>query len=238
MANIILETHCGDNFSTVAEKAKKMSKSSIYHNMKIQFDFNEVICIVVSGTNLEWLHRDYINASTMDWKTIGPYCLPEYEPKVQNELERRIKLAEEESERRLIASRAEEEKERNAFNEKVAGIEIDLKDAEGWKKSKDNNASGYGGAILEYAENWAKLMQAEIKAKGYEKVDYVVMVGIAERTSFELGFLGITGYMYGAAVNILSQCWKHGEALRKWHNKEYGHEGDGVVNPAIITLKG
>jgi hypothetical protein len=59
---------------------------------------------------------------------------------------------------------------------------------------------------------------------------------IAEPTSFELGFLGITGFMYGAAVQILSKCWKHGEDLRKWHNNEYGHEGEGVVNPAILTL--
>jgi len=48
--------------------------------------------------------------------------------------------------------------------------------------------------------------------------------------------MGITGFMYGCAVNLLSQCWKHGEELRKWHNKEYGHEGDGVVNPAVFTI--
>lgn len=43
--------------------------------------------------------------------------------------------------------------------------------------------------------------------------------------------------MYGMAVSILSQCWKYGEFLRKWHNKEYGYEGDGVVNPAVMTVK-
>lgn len=26
------------------------------------------------------------------------------------------------------------------------------------------------------------------------------------------------------------------EELRKWHNKEYNYEGDGVVNPAILTI--
>ena len=48
---------------------------------------------------------------------------------------------------------------------------------------------------------------------------------------------GITGFMYGCAVNILSQCWEYGEVLRKWHNKEYDYEGDGVVNPAIMTVR-
>jgi len=42
--------------------------------------------------------------------------------------------------------------------------------------------------------------------------------------------------MYGASVQVLSQCWKYGEDLRKWHNKEYNHEGEGVVNPAIVTV--
>lgn len=42
--------------------------------------------------------------------------------------------------------------------------------------------------------------------------------------------------MYGYAVSILSQCWEYGEYLRKWHNKEYGYDGDGVVNPAIMTV--
>ena len=47
---------------------------------------------------------------------------------------------------------------------------------------------------------------------------------------------GITGFMYGCAVNALSQLWEYGEELRKWHNKEYNYNGDGVVNPAILTV--
>lgn len=43
--------------------------------------------------------------------------------------------------------------------------------------------------------------------------------------------------MYGCAVNILAQCWKYGEELRKWHNKEYNYNGNGVVNPAVLTIK-
>jgi hypothetical protein len=42
--------------------------------------------------------------------------------------------------------------------------------------------------------------------------------------------------MYGYAVNALSQSWKYGEELRKWHNTDYGYEGDGIVNPAVLTI--
>ena len=59
----------------------------------------------------------------------------------------------------------------------------------------------------------------------------------AESLSHEADTEGITGFMYGCAVSILSSSWEYGEELRKWHNKEYDYEGDGVVNPAIITLQ-
>ena len=59
---------------------------------------------------------------------------------------------------------------------------------------------------------------------------------IANETQKGVSFYGITGFQYGAAVSVLSTHWKYGEQLRKWHNKEYYHDGEGVVNPAIITL--
>ena len=62
-----------------------------------------------------------------------------------------------------------------------------------------------------------------------------VIVDNADKLSHEADTEGITGYMYGCAVSILSQCWKYGEYLRKWHNKEYNYDGDGVVNPAIFA---
>jgi len=48
----------------------------------------------------------------------------------------------------------------------------------------------------------------------------------------------LTGFMYGCAVNILSQCWEYGEQLRKWHNKQYDYDGNGVVNPAVLKING
>lgn len=62
------------------------------------------------------------------------------------------------------------------------------------------------------------------------------IVDIADSTSREADTEGITGFMYGCAVNALSQLWEYGEELRKWHNKEYNYEGDGVVNPAILKI--
>ena len=105
--------------------------------------------------------------------------------------------------------------------------------AEGKEKEyqdwKDNNKDGYGGGIFRFAEAWANMMEEKIH--NGEKVK-----DIADQTSHDADTEGITGYMYGAAVSILSKEWEYGEDLRRWHNKKYDYEGDGVVNPAILTI--
>ena len=95
---------------------------------------------------------------------------------------------------------------------------------------ENNSKNRYSKAVIDYLERWANLMEKRI-ADGDKIYD------IAEQTSYEADTEGITGFMYGCAVNILSQLWEYGEDLRKWHNKEYGYEGEGVVNPAVLTVE-
>ncbi|MCQ4893248.1 hypothetical protein NE607_09165 [Dorea longicatena] len=96
------------------------------------------------------------------------------------------------------------------------------------------NSDPYGRACFTYAERWAGLLEKKIaESADPEKA----IVDNAGKLSHEADIEGITGFMYGAAVSILSQCWLYGEYLRKWHNKEYYYDGDGVVNPAIITIE-
>jgi hypothetical protein len=227
MKNFKLNTGCGDMFDSVAKQAKSIAKSK---SVTVEFDFNGVKCLVNKETNLDYLYRDYSNAWTMKWKVVGPECYEFYEPEVQAELERLTKINEEKAEKKQEEYRKKEAAEKALFDAKVTGIELELKDAEGWNKSREANTDSYGKAVLDYAEGWAKLMQVEI-TKGRNLAE------IAKSTSYELGFMGITGFMYGCAVNLLSACWIHGEELRKWHNKEYSYKGKGVVNPAILTIE-
>lgn len=97
----------------------------------------------------------------------------------------------------------------------------------------DNNLDPYGHAIFTYAERWAELMEKDIEASG--NVEESIRA-LAEERSHEADTEGITGFMYGYAVKILSSIWEYGEPLRVWHNTEYGYEGDGVVNPAMISI--
>lgn len=226
MKNYKLETGCGNCFDNVSQRAKDIA---IEKNIVVEFDFNGVKCLVDKNTNLDYLLRDYSNSWTMGWKTVGTKCVAKYDKETQAELERLTKISQE-----RVAKEAEEYRKKEAtnkavFDEKIKGVRLELKNAAYWKESREANTDSYGSAALDYAEGWAKLMQVEI-AKGNRLID------IADTTSHELGFMGITGFMYGCAVNILSTCWIYGEELRKWHNKEYKYEGDGVVNPAVFTI--
>jgi len=238
--NIKIETSAGDWFPKVSEKAQHAAKHIIKTHGKTiaEFNFNDIKCVVDKDTNLEWLERDYQNAHIMEWKQIGPECYAQYEPEVQAELDRRIKSREEKQEANSKAYRAKEDAERKLFEEKIKGIEMDFSDKKGWDDWKVNqNDDGYGLAIFEYAEGWAKLMQKKFTEKNIENPDITCMVAHADNCANELNFMGITGFMYGGAVSILAKCWKHGEALRKWHNKEFGVVGGkGVVNPAMFTI--
>jgi hypothetical protein len=104
-----------------------------------------------------------------------------------------------------------------------------VKDINVYENWKANNKDGYGACVFRYTERWADMMEQEMQ-------NGVKVKDIADKLSHQADTEGITGFMYGVAVNILSQCWEYGDELRRWHNKEYDYEGDGVVNPAVLTI--
>lgn len=124
---------------------------------------------------------------------------------------------------------------------------MQCKDPEAWAacvKLQSNDAYSY--ACVRYAVAWARLMESrgELAQEPTER-DAQQIAQIAKNCSHEADTEGITGFMYGAAVSMLSRFWTHGEALRRWHNKDtqIGTEGDkanesgGVLNPAILSMK-
>lgn len=226
MKNYVLDSFPGNTFDGVSMKAKSIA---IEKEVVVEFDFNEVKCLVSNNTDLKLLWRDYCNAHLMEWKEVGPYCVKSYSSTTKKVLDQRTKEQEEKQRLASIEYKKKDDLQRKQFEEKVKGLEMEFANKEDWDLGVSKNKDPYGTCVYEYAEGWAKLMQREI-------LDGNKLEDVAEKTSHEIGFLGITGYMYGAAVSILSHCWLYGERLRKWHNKVYHHEGDGVVNPAILTI--
>lgn len=114
-------------------------------------------------------------------------------------------------------------------------IELRKKEFQTWKAK---NSDPYSKCCVDFAIAWAGLMEAKI-SRGAKLED------IAKKTSHEADVkFGITGFMYGAAVQSLAHFWIHGEALRKWHNLEtqIGNEGEaankkgGTLNPAVMNI--
>ena len=105
------------------------------------------------------------------------------------------------------------------------------------KYVENNSEDEYCKGIVDYGALWAKLMEDRL-AQG------VSIEECADNTSHDADTDGITGFMYGCAVSALAHFWKHGEALRQWHNlkTQIGDEGEkanksgGVLNPALLTI--
>lgn len=96
-----------------------------------------------------------------------------------------------------------------------------------------NSHDSYSKGVIDFLEKWTSLLEKDIQ--NHEEAVKVI-VDKADEYSHEADTEGITGFMYGCAVQIIAKYWEYGEELRKWHNKEYNYEGDGTVNPAILTI--
>lgn len=115
---------------------------------------------------------------------------------------------------------------------------MEIRNAKEWQKWKDENTDPYGGECVRYAEAWADLMESRM-------IDGASVADVAKKASHDADTNGITGYMYGAAVAMLADVWKHGEELRKWHNidTQIGTEGEkanksgAVLNPALLNVR-
>ena len=103
-----------------------------------------------------------------------------------------------------------------------------------YKDWYDKNSDGYSRACFTFAKRWAELLEEEIDNSTSDPFE--VIKNYADKFSNLADTEGITGFQYGCAIAILSQCWVYAEEIRKWHNKQYNYEGDGVVNPAILTV--
>ncbi len=115
---------------------------------------------------------------------------------------------------------------------------MQFKNEAAWKEGFEKNTDSYGRGVYTYAKLWANMME-----KAMEDGDK--LEDVAHDLSNEADIEGITGFMYGCAVSILSDVWKYGEQLRIWHNlkTQFHKEGEeankkgSVLNPALLNIE-
>jgi hypothetical protein len=204
-------------------------------NVTVEFEFNGVTVQVNGDSNPKLIYRDWLRGlyGYTKHKKVWPY------PKLNlsaHELARDERVWKRDQIRSAIRKAKYQAKERAKKVKTEANLAICppmTRDEAKWQQGvAAQKGDDCGLAVFRYAETWARLMEGEI-AKGKSLRD------VAQAASQEADIEGISGYMYGAAVSVLANCWAHGEDLRRWHNKSYGVDEDkkGVVNPAVLKVR-
>lgn len=210
-----IEAVPGDNITGVAREAVE---AIVAGAERVTFDFNGIKMVVTVGMIPGDVVADYHRQ--VETRHEAYVSTPEYK--------RRQREAEE-ARRRTEAARADVLA--------MAPAHMSLRDPDGWAKACAANTDGYGGAVMTFAERWARIMEARIAAGE-------TVAACAQAACSLADVEGITGFMYGCAVSTLAAVWAHGEELRRWHNldTQIGNEGEkanesgGVLNPALLSI--
>lgn len=230
MRTVELESMAGEHIERAIDKAISKAKEvgCLVHTV-----FNDVHVTVAADSDPKLIYRDWDRAMQgYIAKKVGPYPAATL---TADELASDAKI-EAANEQRRMERQAEWQEQEAADKAAKAAILADAppmeRDEAKWAEGiAAQGGDGYGVAIYEFAQDWARLMQKRIAAG--EKIPDIAedCCSVADKG------IGITGFMYGAAVAVLSLHWKHGEELRRWHNGQYGKPDiPGVVNPAILTI--
>lgn len=201
--------------------------------MMLAHDSGELVSFEFNGPTLFVTPTDTANAVHERWS------LAMQQRAEESRLKREAYLASPEGQAETARQNAEREafKRRRAEAFAAAPEQPTFRDLDEWTKCVAVNSDPYGSCTVRYASNWARLMEGAM-ANGAALQD------CAKDLSHLADSEGITGFMYGCAVSILTQTWKHGEELRRWHNldTQVGSEGEranesgGVLNPALLSV--
>lgn len=212
------EPMCGTTVSDAAEALVALAKEK---GRAVTADFNEVVLTATPTTDAASI--------------LGHYDAETNKRRAEHEREHQAWLR---TPAGQAAQRKEREREDYLEAETAAGLPaFDVADDVAWRKCVDANSDGYGACCVRYAARWANYMEKAMVAGA-------TVIDCAKPCSRTADLEGITGFMYGAAVSMLAQCWRHGEELRRWHNLdtqirdegEKANEQGGTLNPALLSI--
>lgn len=221
---VTVECMVGSRIDDFVENLRKFFKpySNLYGVKAVEVEFNQFAITMDeqnAGRILQLFHRSCDMSSGLWEKELQEYYnSPEY-------VRDHAKSLKKDCRKKIVVQKVRD------FQKNADFTIVDKKKQAEWEDCKAiNSKDGYSNGVIEYAILWAQYMEY-LMAKHDKKVS-----DVWDMSSHFADIDGITGFMYGCAVGILSSVWKYGEELRVQHNSRYGHEGDGVVNPALLTI--
>jgi hypothetical protein len=112
-----------------------------------------------------------------------------------------------------------------------------LKNEKAWNEYVEKNQNAYGKCCVDVARRVMELLEEDDTPlhKGYNP-DIHTPHGLICKANKDIDAGGITGFMAGAVAHMVAECHERGEEFRKIWNDEHEYEGEGVVNPALVTI--
>ena len=208
----------------VAELRKFFIPYSNFYGIKaIEVEFNQ-FSIRVDDRNVDRILYLYerscdMSSGLLEKEMQEYYNSPEY-------VREHAKILKKKNRKKVVVQKVRQFQKRN-----VDFTIADKKKLEEWENIKAiNSKDSYSKGVIDYTILWAQYMEY-LMIKHNKKLSDIWYM-----SSHLADIYGVTDFMYGCAVGILSSVWKYGEELRVKHNLEYNYKGDGVVNPAILML--
>lgn len=99
-----------------------------------------------------------------------------------------------------------------------------------WKRAVAANLDAYGKACIDVAR--AVMHLIDEPETPLVNVNASELIYVANRKLKA----GLTGFQAGAVAELVSKVHSRGDEFRVSWNNNYGHEGGGIVNPAIMTI--
>lgn len=212
----VLETQWGRNITHVIEDAIVKARDldlviGNYDKSLVRFEFNGTTVTVASDSNIELIYRDWSRsmADKID-KNVGPYPAEKLSAEeIAKDAEVDERNAEEAAAQRESANKREDAKRQVVSRMLDLVGPLEVTDQSEWDRITEVNSKDfYSARCVSYAVDWGRLMQFQI-------ADGQTVAQCQEKCSHLADVDGITGFMHGAAKQMLCRLWKHGAELAK-----------------------
>lgn len=108
---------------------------------------------------------------------------------------------------------------------------MSISNMKGWEEYVTQNTDDYGKACVDVARRVMEILDGLVGS--LERYSPHKIICQADK---DVKAGGITGYMAGAVAHMVSSCHSRGEEFRKIWNADHDYEGEGIVNPALLTI--